>query len=148
MKKALGFTLTEIMVTLAIISILAAIAYPTYTNQIRKLRRSDAKIALVELAGIQEDYYVKKNNYAGSFATLLNIADGEERNGFKRQGTKLVSKEGHYLISFPNSDDDLSRTFTLKVVPIANGLQSADTHCNWFQITATGKKTATNDDCW
>ena len=73
-----GFTLIEILVVVAIVAILAVVVYPSYTYQIMKTRRSDAKIALTELAGLQENHYVNGSPpaYTASFATLLNLDSG------------------------------------------------------------------------
>ena len=49
-----GFTLVELMVTLVVAAILATIAIPAYQNQIRESRRTEAKTALLDLAGREE----------------------------------------------------------------------------------------------
>jgi type IV pilus assembly protein PilE len=68
MKRALqsarGFTLMEMMIAVAVIGILAAVAYPSYVNQLRQSRRTDAKVALLDLAARQERYFSVNNVYA------------------------------------------------------------------------------------
>ena len=59
-----GFTLIELMVTVAIVAILSAIAYPAYTEYILKSRRTDAKNALLDLAARQERFYSLNNKYS------------------------------------------------------------------------------------
>ncbi len=56
-RSAAGFTLTELMIAVAIVAILAAVAYPSYQDSVRKARRADAKTALLELAGFMERNY-------------------------------------------------------------------------------------------
>ncbi|NUO86733.1 MAG: type IV pilin protein [Cupriavidus sp.] len=69
-RAAAGFTLIELMITVAIAAILAAIAYPSYTEHVRKSRRTDAKTALLDLAARQERLFSTQNVYGGTPAAL------------------------------------------------------------------------------
>ena len=44
-----GLTLVELMVVVAVMAIVASVAYPLYTAQVQKSRRADAKVALQEI---------------------------------------------------------------------------------------------------
>ena len=70
MKKSHGFTLIELMITVAIIGILASIAYPAYQDQIRKSRRTDAQSILMNIAGRQQQFLLDTKAYATTLADL------------------------------------------------------------------------------
>ena len=70
LHAARGFTLVELMIAVAVVGILAAVAYPSYVNQLRQSRRTDAKIALLDLAARQERFFSVHNVYASTPAQL------------------------------------------------------------------------------
>lgn len=63
MKYKHGFTLIELMITVAIVGVLAAVAYPAYTDSILKGRRAQARTALLDLMQQQERYMTQFNCY-------------------------------------------------------------------------------------
>ena len=62
-RSGLGLTLIELLVAVAIVAILAAIAYPTYRSQIQKTRRADAKAVLMQDAQFLERGYTENGCY-------------------------------------------------------------------------------------
>ncbi|MCP3674722.1 MAG: prepilin-type N-terminal cleavage/methylation domain-containing protein, partial [Gammaproteobacteria bacterium] len=63
LKSTAGFSLIEVMIVVAIVSILAAIAFPSYQESVAKAKRADAQGALVSLAGVMERFYTENNTY-------------------------------------------------------------------------------------
>ncbi len=139
-RRSGGFTLIELMITVAIVGILAAIAYPSYQEQIRKGRRADAMAQLVTLAQAYERYYTSNNTYVGFFATVE--AAGQQNS--PTQGT------AYYVL------DDTTETrtsFTITAFRQSAGGQTSD-RCGDLSITHAGTKTissdatATREECW
>jgi len=59
-----GFTLIELMITVAIVAILAAIAYPSYTSHIQKGARRAAQAQILDIANRQQQYLLANRGYA------------------------------------------------------------------------------------
>jgi len=70
MRKSRGFTLIELMIVVAIVGILAAIAYPSYQGHLRKGHRADAQAYLMDLAQRQQQYITDNRAYAGDVNSL------------------------------------------------------------------------------
>jgi len=71
-----GFTLIELMIAVAVLGILVAIAYPSYTNYIVKANRAFAKSFLMEVAQKQQQYLLDNRGYAATAADLkLDVAN-------------------------------------------------------------------------
>ena len=64
MKSNRGFTLTELLIVIVIVGVLAAIAIPVYTNYMQRARRADAKTALEQLRAAQEMRRAEKGGYS------------------------------------------------------------------------------------
>ncbi len=68
MRRISGFTLIELMITVAIIGILTAIAYPSYMDHIRRAMRSAGQQFLADIAQRQEQYFLDQRTYATQLA--------------------------------------------------------------------------------
>ena len=140
MKRQQGFTLVEIMIVVAIIAILAASAYPSYQDSVRKSRRADARAVLLEAAQFMERRYTENltAGYGGITQADLNA---------QRLGTS--PKDGgtaFYNIQLAAVGQN---NFTLSAAP--TGAQSTDA-CGTLSLTNTGAKTVSGSkpvtECW
>lgn len=64
-----GFTLIELLIAVALVGILASIAYPSYTDHVRKTRRADAQGALMGLSNAMERFFTQNSTYLGAAGT-------------------------------------------------------------------------------
>jgi type IV pilus assembly protein PilE len=128
MNKSRGFTLIELMITVAIVGILAAIAYPSFLAQIRKSRRVEAQSTLMSIAAKQQQMLLDVRSYAADTATLnLTPPDSVTKN---------------YTVSMVVSTSTVP-AFTATAAPL--GGQAADT-CGTLSLTDAGVKSPAS--CW
>jgi type IV pilus assembly protein PilE len=137
-----GFTLIELMISVVVLTILAAIAIPTYSNQIRKSRRSEAKSTLLDLAGREERYMATNGVYTSSASAL----------GYSGSFPQTVGS-GYYSIAITNvttataptsTTTGTPATYTLTATAQSLGGQTNDTNCLAFQLNQMGQQTSYN----
>ncbi|HRW65195.1 MAG TPA: type IV pilin protein [Candidatus Competibacter sp.] len=141
-----GFTLIELMITLAVVAILAAIAYPSYQDSVRKSRRADAKGVLLEAAQWMERFYTENNRYDQNRAGTA-VTDATQ---FPGSGLAESPKEGGTKYYDITLSAVAQNSYTLQAAP--KGVQSGDP-CGTFTLTHTGVKgvsggSYTKDRCW
>lgn len=127
-----GFTLVEILIAVAIVSILVTISVPVYKDYMLKVRRSDGRAALVLFAMAMERQYVRFGHY-NETATVADIYQDS-------------SDRGYYTLDIPTL---AAASFVLSATP--TGQQADDTYCGTLKLDYLGNKTATGsggDDCW
>jgi type IV pilus assembly protein PilE len=141
-----GFTLIELMIVIAVLGIIAAIAYPSFIGQIQKSRRADAKQSLLDVAAKLEVFYQDHKGYpTASNMALLGYT-----------GATFTSPDKHYTIGF--SAVPTATSYSIQAIPAGaqvaeTGCGAGDSCCGTFQLNHLGEKTVTGatlpaDRCW
>lgn len=140
-----GVTLIELLIAIMLISIIAATAYPSYTQYVVRAKRTAAKSVLLQVADRQQQYFMDNKRYATSLTSL-----GYPENPF------MVGDDGEYV-----AIADTDRVYMIILVTptpttywaIASpqmAMATRDTDCDILFLVNTGQKgtTGTSDNCW
>jgi type IV pilus assembly protein PilE len=145
MKKQQGFNLIELMIVVAIVGLIAAIAYPSYQEQIRKTRRADCSGALTGLGNAMERFFTVNSTYLGAAA-------GGADTGAPAVFSATCPTDGGTAYYNVTIQAATGSTYSLQAAPI--GAQATD-KCGTLTLTNTGLKGVTGQNagitrqnCW
>lgn len=133
-----GFSLIELMITVAIVGILASIAYPSYQSSITKSRRADAKGALLGFSNAMERLFTETGEYKKAAEAA---ADTGLPTIFAQQ-SPVDGSEAFYILTIHAAT---ANSYTLRATP--TGVQTGD-DCGNLELTNAGVKTAGETWCW
>lgn len=137
--RSRGFTLIELMISVAIVAILAAIAYPSYTRHVMKAHRSTGQGKLLEIMQAQERYFTTH----GTYTTALKTDLGYDNDPVSADG-------GWYTVGAAAcSGSTISQCLLLTATPQKS--QTADTTCGKLTLSSRGQKgsgTGSVAECW
>jgi len=116
-SRRAGFTALELLVAVAMVSVLASIAYPSFRAQLDRTRRADAIAALISVQMAQERWRANQPGY-GSLAEI---------------GVAPVSSAGHYTIAVTTA-----AASSYELLASAQGAQLHDTECRHLRLSVSG----------
>ena len=133
MKNSKGFTLIEVMIAVVIIGILAAIAYPSYSEYVKRGNRTEGQAFLNDVVARQERYYSQNNNYVTETNEIAKLGMSATASATGKYTVALAEGDGGYSLTATNSFNDVK--------------------CATLTLNALGDKGSTgsrsdNDDCW
>lgn len=157
-KTSRGFTLIELMITVAIIGLLASIALPSYSSYIARARRADARTQLTQAAQFMQRFYSANDSYStdrASNAVLTAIPSNLKRS--PADGTAIYQLNTSIAAAGTYAVTTTATTYTLTMAPISGGAAAND-KCGMLTLTSTGVRgcniggtactTSQRDDCW
>ena len=128
-----GVTLIELMIVVVIISILAAVSYPSYREFAARAKRNEAKAALLKAATNQERFYLQNNQFSVDLMQL----------GFS--ASPFPTATGSYVITVASAVP--TANFTVTATHQLGGSEALK--CNVFTIDGRGVQTSGPDaNCW
>jgi type IV pilus assembly protein PilE len=131
LKRHRGFTLIELMITVAIIGILAAIAFPAFESQTRKSNRAAAQAVMMDVANKQQFYLSSQRQYASGGTALADLAV-----------TLPAEVSKWYTFAITANNAATPPTFTITATPIPGTKQVKD---KVLTLDSTGAKARDGD---
>ena len=145
-KRQHGVTLLELMIVAAIVAIISAFAYPSYTEYVVNTKRTAAQTNLLQIADRQQQFFMDNKRYA---ATLTDLGFANDPVTVSDDGTVVPfgDADAVYILTLANIT---ATTYSAIAAPLGQQLRR-DTKCATLSLDNSGSQQATGsdpDDCW
>jgi type IV pilus assembly protein PilE len=151
MKTDWGFTLVEMMIVMAIIVILAALAWPNYSHHVVRIKRVEGQVALVDAMQMQERFQARHNRYVAFSSTSAE----DEAKAFHWWSGHAPATSAYELDAHACPDATLAECVEIRARP---GTGKVDAHfrdpdCGTLTLDSLGRQGAepapgTDVRCW
>lgn len=142
--KQQGFSLMELMIVVAIVGILAGIAYPSYQNYVLRSGRADGQAKLMEIIQAQERFYSQNQTY------VTNLGAGGLGYGVAADAGVPSDERRYTITAAACGGTTIARCVTLTAARA--GTQQQDNECGSLSLDSRGTKgengTGTVETCW
>jgi type IV pilus assembly protein PilE len=133
-----GFSLTELVIVLAVLGLLTALAVPSYRDFVTKSRRTEAKDLLYTAAQRLQQYYTINDVYTTNAGAL---------------SVPTTSSNGYYSLSIAaGHTGSINTSYSISAAPVSGTTQAGDSACGTYTLNSLGTKTVsgsqTTPPCW
>ena|SRR5690349_15729783 len=133
-----GVTLLEILVVLLVVGVIAALALPAYRQHLVRVNRTEATIALYEIAAAEEHHFLRHGEYIADISAAPPA------------GLGLATTARRYSFVVAVADD--GQSFIASATPTREGGQDADGECLEFSLDHRGRRAVSGSRetsfCW
>ena len=150
-RHAAGFTLLEVLIVFAILSILGAIAYPTYAGYIVRTRRAEGLIAMIEAMQQQERYRARHNTYVAFSAGEMPSGDAD----FTWWSGQAAASSAYELDAYACPGRDIADCVEIRASPgtVRVDTRFRDPACGYLTLDSLGRQGAQGTEtggarCW
>jgi type IV pilus assembly protein PilE len=141
-----GFSLIELLVVVAVLAVLAGLAYPSYAESVRRAKRIEAQIAMVEVMQAEDRYHEEHRAYAP-----FSAADGPGSN-FRWWSGGTAARSAYEIDAYPCPDAGLDQCIVVRARPGTGKVDGnfRDPDCGVLTVDSTGRQTASGTlaTCW
>lgn len=143
--KQHGVTFLELLIVVVIIGILAAFAYPSYTQYVVDTKRTAATSILFQIADRQQQSFMDNKTYT---ADMTDLGFPDDPLVIGDDGRPLTASNTQSVYSVALSNVGVT-TYTITATPL-HGQLARDTDCGAMTLNQAGTKGADGpvEDCW
>lgn len=141
-----GFTLTEVMVTMVIVAVLAGLAYPSYRHVMLKNKRAEGSTALLQLMQQQERFYLAH----GRYITFSSASVDPDELRFKWHSANSAAASAYEISAVPCAGSSLQECVQLTAVAgtAQVNAQHRDPQCGLLSLSSSGVRSPAAPECW